>query len=210
MRWNLVPVVVGVLALQCGCESRPVITRGLAAGIADNVQRTQGVNWGDPIEVLPPTAPDAAGHAWWQLRYAAGPGQSVDDRLIVVDADSGWGRLPPAGYVPRGRPQPPPPAQGTASMLQDGSFLYCLTVPVVTDEAAQAALEREAARLNALAAQTDLHPLFSVRVDRSGRATLLYGWQGDRGMARDEHVAQWVALRTTYAPTAQWTDLLAR
>lgn len=204
MRPSLLPLLAAVLVFA-GCEHRLPINRGMAAGIADNVQRSQGLSWGDPIEVLTPTTPDADGHRWWQMRYAGG-----ELRLIIVDAESGWGRLPPAGYVPRGRPQPPLPPQLSAAMVQDGSVIYALTIPAAFDDAGRGNLEREAARLNSLAAKTDLHPLFSVHTDHSGRVALIYGWQGDRGMARDEHVAQWVALRTGYAPTAQWMDLLAR
>ena len=189
-----------------GCVAPAPISRGAAAGIADNVQRAHSMNWGDPVEVLPPSPPDAQGHRWWQVRYAGTPA-----RLIIIDADTGWGRLPPADYVPRGQPQPPPPVTaGRAPLVSEGSFIYCLTAPVELPEAALAELEREAARLNALAATTDLYPLFSVRTDRSGRSSLIYGWQGDRGMVRDDHVAQWVAVRTTYAPTATWSDLLSR
>lgn len=194
--------------VMVGCVSPPPISRGAAAGIADNVQRAHSMNWGDPVEVLPPSAPDAQGHRWWQVRYTGSP-----PRLIIIDADTGWGRLPPADYVPRGHVQPPPPVAGVAGrapMLLEGSFIYCLTAPAEVPDAAVAELEREAARLNALAATTDLYPMFSVRTDRSGRTSLIYGWQGDRGMARDEHVAQWVAVRTTYAATAQWSDLLPR
>ena len=206
MRWCLTCGSVFVALLTVGCVAPPPISRGAAAGIADNVQRAHSMNWGDPVEVLPPSAPDAQGHRWWQVRYPGTP-----PRLILIDADSGWGRLPPADYVARGQAQvPPSPAAARPPMLQDGSFIYCLTAPAEADAAAVAELEREAARLNALAATTDLYPLFSVRTDRSQRSALIYGWQGDRGMARDEHVAQWVALRTTYAPTAVWSDLLPR
>lgn len=198
--------LVFVLLMVVGCVAPAPISRGAAAGIADNVQRAHSMNWGDPVEVLPPSPPDAHGHRWWQVRYAGTPA-----RLIIIDADTGWGRLPPADYVPRGQPQPPlPPTTGRAPMLLEGSFIYCLTAPAEVSADASAELDREAARLNALAATTDLYPMFSVRTDRSGRSSLIYGWQGDRGMARDEHVAQWVAVRTTYAATAQWSDLLPR
>ena len=194
-----------VIVSLAGCVAPAPITRGAAAGIADNVQRAHSMSWGDPIEVLPPSTPDADGHRWWQVRYAGTPA-----RLIIIDADTGWGRLPSSDYVPRGQLQPPPPVDGRAPLVQEGSFIYCLTAPTVADEAGVIQLDREAARLNALAGTTDLYPLFSVRTDRSGRSSLIYGWQGDRGMARDEHVAQWVAVRTTYAATAQWSDLLPR
>jgi hypothetical protein len=194
------------LMLLVGCVAPPPIARGAAAGIADNVQRAHSLDWGDPVEVLPPSAPDAQGHCWWQLRYAGTP-----PRLILVDAETGWGRLPSADYVPRGQVHmPPSPLPARAPMLQDGSFIYCLKPPAELGDGGVAELEREAARLNALAATTNLYPLFSVRTDHAGKSALIYGWQGDRGMAQDERLGQWIALRTAYAPTAYWSDLLPR
>jgi hypothetical protein len=105
---------------------------------------------------------------------------------------------------------PPSPLPARAPMLQDGSFIYCLKAPAELGDGGVAELEREAARLNALAATTNLYPLFSVRTDHTGKSALIYGWQGDRGMAQDERLGQWVALRTAYAPTAYWSDLLPR
>ena len=192
-RW-LIPVVVLSLA---ACETRQPITRGQAASIGDNVQRQYGLAWGDPEEVLPP-APGADGHRWWQLRYA-------DGHFILVDADSGWGRLPAEGYRPRMRAVA---AHTTsASVVEEGSLVLRLSEPVARDPDGEGELEREAARLNVLAAQTGLHPLFSLRKDREGRSSLLWGWQGDRGVARDEHAVEWVRLRTTYSGP-EWVDLL--
>lgn len=207
---RLVGTVVGVVLIGCGlvgCDKRPPINRGQAAAIADNVQRQNGVDWGDPTEVLEP-APGADGRSWWQLRYRG-------EHLILVDGASGWGRLPPPGYQPRikvrqvaapalsGQPAATP---ATAPIVTEGSQVLRLTDPAELSPEALGTLEREAAQLNVTAAQTGLHPLFSVRTDRQGRSTLLYGWQGDRGMARDEKAVDWVKSRTARVPV--WVELL--
>lgn len=214
-----------LLLALAACESRPPLARVQVAVIADNVQREFGLNWGDPEEVLPPeTAPD--GHRWWQVRYH--PGTDGAQRLILVDHDSGWGRLPPDGYAPRiapARPAAPAPllaspvnpgvSAGATSAaatvpppgLVEGPFLLVLEAHAQVDGVRAGELAREAMRLNALAGGSGLYPAFSVHQDRNGRQALVYGWQGDRGMARDERVAEWVRLRTTYKQ-AGWLDLL--
>ena len=195
----LVSAVVVILA-SAGCEPRLPIVRGEAIAIAGNVQRAAGVDWGDPTEALEPPAEAAPdGHRWWQIRYPNG-------RILVVDAESGWGRTPPAGYVPRVRVRDSA-ALVPAPMVQEGSLVLELTEPAVLDDDHEAALEREAAQLNAQAAQSGLYPLFSVHHDRQGKVSLLYGWQGDRGIAEDHHAVDWVRLRTTYQEP-RWVDLL--
>jgi hypothetical protein len=196
-----------VLAVLASCESRPPLARAQVAAIADNTQREFGLNWGDPDEVLPPET-GVDGHRWWQVRYRTGADGAL--RLILVDHDSGWGRLPPEGYAPRitpARPAPSASAAATAPALAEGSWLLVLEPHAQVDGARAGELAREAMRLNALAAGNGLYPAFTVHQDRAGRQALVYGWQGDRGMARDERVAEWVRLRTAYAQAA-WLDLL--
>ncbi len=193
-RWPLLPV----LLLLAACESRPPVNRGQVVAIADNVQRMQSVNWGDPQEVLPPV-PGPDGRSWWQVRYR-------DGHLVLVDADSGWGRLPPADYEPRVRMRPTTTPAGGGAVTEEGSLVLRLSEPAVLDGEAAGRLEREAVRLNDLATHNGLQPLFSVRSDRQQRSMLLYGWQGDRGIARDDQVSAWIRSRTTYQPT--WIDLL--
>lgn len=199
MRCWLIPVSVVTALLIAGCESRPPLNRGQAVGSADNLQRERGLAWGDPEESLEPATAGTDGHRWWQLRYR-------DGGIILVDADSGWARLPPADYVARARAVPRPASDPAPVVIEEGSLVLRLTEPAEIATEREGELEREAARLNQLATRTGLHPLFSLRTDRQGRACLLYGWQGDRGIARDERVAEWVRLRTVYATA--WVDLL--
>ena len=196
MRCWLIPVA---FLLLTSCEARPPINRAQAAGIADNLQRERGLAWGDPEEALEPAAPGADGHRWWQLRYR-------DGGVILVDGDSGWARLPPAGYAPRARAVHTRASDPVPVVVAEGSLVLRLTEPAELATEREGELEREAARLNELATRTGLHPLFSLRTDRQGRASLLYGWQGDRGIAEDHHAVDWVRLRTSY--TAAWIDLL--
>jgi hypothetical protein len=203
-RWLTTPTIHAALLLLLlgivGCEPRTPLSRGQAAAIADNVQRQNGVNWGDPVEVLPPPPSSPDGHRWWQVRYR-------EDRIILVDADTAWGRLPPPGYVPVVRATDSHPTEHPQVLLVEGSFVLQLTPPAELDGDHLGALEREAVHLNALAVQSGLLPVFSVRTDHQGRSSLLYGWQGDRGIAQDPHISEWV---TVHAPNhaATWVDLL--
>jgi hypothetical protein len=169
------------------------------------VQRAQHVAWGDPTSVLEPLAGDD-GRRWWQVRYADGAQGEI--RVILVDDASGWGRLPPAGYQVRVPPAKAATVPQQPTQAEPGSWVLRLTEPTTLAADADAALDREATRLNALAGQTGIYPLFRAHRDEAGRTTLLYGWQGDRGIAQDDAVTRWVATRTTYA-TARWVDLLA-
>ncbi len=192
-----------LLMLVClcsvGCDPRPPITRTQVGVIAGNLQLREGLSWGDPRDVQPPV--EFAGHRWWQVTYA-------QDRIILVDADSGWARLPMPGYPIRRAATPAVSTSTAPEMVADGSWLLVLEPSLRREPAQEGALEREAARLNALAAQTGLYPLFSVRLDRQGQSALVYGWQGDRGIAQDPRVDAWLKLRTDHK-LARWTDLLA-
>ncbi len=195
----LLPLVVLLLT---GCEPRQQIVRGQVVVIADNLLHSEGKDLGDPVEVLEPVAPAADGHRWWQVQYR-------DGTYVLVDALSGWARWPAAGYQPQLKAKPVHKATPGIAIVREGSLVLQLTPPTELASDAAGTLEREAARLNALAATTGLHPLFSVRTDRQNRSSLLYGWQGDRGIAQDQAVADWVTLHTTYTEP-QWVDLLSR
>ena len=206
--WSL-PLVallalLGLLALLAltGCEPRQQIVRGQVVVIADNLLHSEGKDLGDPVEVLEPTGPSADGRTWWQVRYRNGT-------YVLVDAYSGWARWPGPGFQPQVKAKSAHVATPTVAIVQEGSLVLQLTAPAELATDAAGTLEREASRLNALAATTGLHPLFSVRTDRQNRSSLMYGWQGDRGIAQDQAVVEWVKLHTTYADPV-WVDLLTR
>jgi hypothetical protein len=204
---RLAPVTFALaFLLLAACESRPPIDRAQAISLADDLQRRENRWVGDPIEVLDPAPPDAGGHRWWQLRYPDAPGASAYDRLILVDSESGWARWPYPGYAVRAPAIAPKVSSEHPLTVQEGSCVLMVVEPAVVDRDRAALLEREAARLNALGRETGLYPLFSVRVDRSGRTALVYGWQGDRGIVRDERVVDWIAAHSSYG-RGTWVDL---
>jgi len=197
-RMRVVSLAVVALVLV-GCDPRPPITRTQVGVIADNLQRRDGMAWGDPRDIQPPA--EFAGHRWWQVTYANG-------QVILVDADSGWARLPMEGYAIRRPAAPLTVATPVPAVVTEGSWVLVIEPSVRRSVTEEGALEREATRLNALATRTGLVPLFSVRVDRKGQSALVYGWQGDRGIAQDPSLEAWLTLRTEHrAP--RWIDLLA-
>lgn len=200
------PLLPALLLALVGCPGPAPLVRGQVAGIADNVQRRESLQWGDPVQVLEPGQADAQGHQWWQLRYVDGPGG--EPRIILIDNNSAWGRLPPKDYPVRIVVEAPavPPA-GAPPIAVEGSLILLVDPWANRTPEADAALEREVARLNALAGSTNLYPLFSVRRDRNGRSALVYGWQGDRGIAKNAAVTSWLEIRTAYK-SATWVDLL--
>ena len=189
--------VLGLCALLTlvGCDPRQPVTRGQAAAIAGNLQLREGWAWGDPTDIQTPVT--HGGRLWWQVAYRGG-------QVILVDAESGWARLPPDDYARRRAAVAEPTTTPPAAVVAEGRFLLVLVPAAEGDSAPQ---EREAARLNHLASQTGLYPLFGVHTDRLGRHALVYGWQGDRGIAQDDRVVEWVRLRTDHDHPA-WVDLL--
>ncbi len=201
---RLPAATLAVLLLLGGCEERVPLNQSIAVSIADHYQRYQNVNWGDPTEVLPPGEPDADGRRWWQMRYRTG--EDGARRMILVDHDSGWARYPAMDYIervpPRARPDAANPLQ-----VAEGSWILRLTRPKILDQQGRVAMEREVIRLNTLAGRTGLVPIFSLRQHADGSSTVIYGWQADRGIARDEQVLDWVKRRTVYGEDAAWEDL---
>ena len=210
MRLALPIALLVALFAAAGCEPRQPLTRTQVSGKADSHLRNQGLDWGDPVEVLAPDTAAADGRRWWQLRYeprADRTGGRSAPHVVLVDDASGWMRFPDAGYVLR-RPAVHTGAapEPTVVVVREGTRILLLADPVDDTPTRSGELAREAARLNGMAAATGLHPLFSVRRDRHGRSALIYGWQGDRGMAEDPAVLDWLHARTPYA-NAQWIDL---
>lgn len=88
----------------------------------------------------------------------------------------------------------------------EGPFVLLLTPSQGVDDQQRLALEREVVRLNALAGGSGLMPLFSLRHGHDNQVAIVYGWQGDQGIAKDERVVEWIALRTPYHDS-HWVDL---
>ena len=194
-----------VLLVSSACDSRPPLTRGQAIGSADQFQLTQGTSWGEPIEVLPPGLADVHGRRWWQVRYADG---TDGMHVVLVDDASGWAKRIGAAELVHvaSSARLPVPATAADVAVADGSWVVLIEPFASRDSDADTALEREAARLNALANAAGHYPLCSVRHDAAGRSALVYGWQGDRGLVRDERLIPWLA--EAGHRTATWVDLL--
>lgn len=175
-------------------------------GAADNLLLHEGRQWGPPLEVLPPAGADHRGQRWWQLRYADQIGGGHGNRLVIVDAETGWAQHPPGGYLVR-VPSSTKASAAHPVAVQEGAFILMVTAPTAITQERAAELEREVARLNALGGESGLYPLFSLRTDRAGETAIMYGWQGDRGIQREERVSQWLQARTPYG-AGTWIDLL--
>lgn len=89
------PLLCVLLVLAAGCEPRRDIDRIQAVNLADHLQLREGLEWGAPVGHDAPTEASADGRRWWRIRYAAAPDGTP--RFILVDAGSGWARLPRPG-----------------------------------------------------------------------------------------------------------------
>jgi hypothetical protein len=199
--------VLAVLLMMSGCEERTPLTQALAVGIADHYQRYQNVNWGDPTEVIAPVQVDDEGKRWWQMRYRNGSDGSR--RMILVDDASGWARFPSQDYVERVPARSRPDAEHPLQVVE-GTCILRLIPAKPADAQRRVELEREVIRLNALAGRTGLAPLFSLRTHTDGQTGIIFGWQADRGITRDDQVLDWVKRRTGYGEDATWEELVPR
>jgi hypothetical protein len=187
-----------------GCQQpRPPLSHGIAANCADSLLLNEQLSWGEAVEVLPPDCSDLHGCRWWQVRYKPGP--DAAPRLVLVDDQTRWARFPPSDWVPRVKATAPSIEAGP-SRLQAGPWI--LDVIGVGFEAPEQRAQRlvDANELNQIASRTGLVPAFSVREQRDGRVQLVYGWQGDDGMTRDEKVRDWLRLRSRWQNSV-WIDL---
>jgi hypothetical protein len=159
--------------------------------------------WGEATEVLSPLEADAQNRFWWQIRYH--PGKDGLPRIILVDAKTGWARLPPPDYRIR---LPPPPKVSSNEPLQvsEGSYILVILPNIDANEERQREANREVMRLNALATNTGMSPLFSLRAARDGRSSLIYGWRNDGGIKQDKRIVEWLTLRTPYRDPV-WENL---
>jgi hypothetical protein len=201
MRSRAMLIVVLALAVL-GCEGRPPTTRAVAIAAADSLLlRDDRGDWGDAAEVLPPDAPDREGRRWWQVRYAAGA--DGRERVILVDYITGWARYPWPGYRTR-VDTISQTAHPEAVRAQEGSFV--LLVEENRDPEHRAELGVDCSELNHLARRTGLVPLFSLHESRDGTLRVIYGWQGDHGIMRDERVRDWLTVRTRFQDP-RWLEL---
>ena len=205
MRLLMVILVAVSLFLITGCEERPPISRAQVVSNAAHLQLRDEIKWGEAIEVLQPGPMDANNKLWWQLRYH--PGADGLNRIIIVDANSGWARLPPPDYQVR-LPPPTKTSGENPENIYRGTYIVVILPGADPGDKSQMELEREVRRLNALANNTGLPPLFSLRPTRDGRQSLIYGWSNNQGIERHDRVITWLTVRTPYRDP-QWENLAA-
>ena len=195
--------ILVLLALLLGCEGRPPLNRAQVIGATDSLLLRENLQWGEAKEVLAPDRTTSDGHRWWQVRYAPGPDGS--DRISLLDDDSRWARLPPSGWIPRvaAVSRSPDPTRVT---VQSGPSILLVSGSETFTEDRRAQLLVDIAELNRTADRTGLHPSFGLRQDRDGSLRIVYGWQDDHGITRDERIRDWLALRTRWN-TSVWLDL---
>ena len=207
MRQVLLGLLCMGMAVVGGCgDQRAPLSPAEATTLADDLMANDGFFWGQPVEVLTPAAPDASGHRWWQLRYTEPIDGPANDRILIVDADSGWAEVPYQGYKVRAVATSGPGGATNAILVTPGSYILLLTPPTTLSEDEFSKLEAEAVHLNAQAATSGLYPLFLARTDDQGRSALVYGWQSDHGIERDTAITLWLSRHTSYRNTT-WVDL---
>ena len=186
-------------------ERRAWWSRPLAIANADAQVHKLRLSWGPVNRVYDP-APWREG-MWWQVDYHPPSGEK-GPCVIIVDANSGWARLPPADYAIRVQVNPGSPAasptdskaiaEAPTRRAPRGSWVLEVQSDAQTDLAVLAD------ELNALAAQRDLPALAVVRQRPQPR--VVYGWQGDYAMERDEGLQHWLRLERP-SWTTRWLDL---
>lgn len=196
-----------VLLLVLGCVDRPPPNDAQVSAAAAAMVRQHGLVWGPVTAVWPPGEADAEGRRWWQVDFREALGERRP--VVLVDADSAWVRFPDPGERVRVGLSPlrsrvvDRPAEPAGP---DGSTWILVVREYARDQTRVAGAEAE--RLNAFAADSALRPLFSVRSTTVGGIQLVYGWDGERGIRRDEAVADYLE-RWDEPPPLRWIDLSA-
>lgn len=196
MRLPLASTALVLALVGAGCErADPELSRGQVMALADNLVEHHELAWGPVMRVWPP-APGPDGRMWWQVDYPRADDQARL-RSVLVDAETGWARFPPADFRPRvDLDALDGDEEADAGPLPPGTWILALDVPEPDAELV--------ADLNARAADRGLPPLFVLREGRRGPA-VVYGWTGAHGIARDVTVRRRVGELT--AAETRWVDL---
>ncbi len=183
--------LIGVLLL-CACDQQrsdtPAIVRGQAMAHADHLVEYRRLDWGPIITTWEPAPVPGLRGVWWQIDYR--PGETV--RSVLVDAESGWARLPPDA-VPLRR-------QASGLTPVSGHWIIVLEDPQVEDGSGPARVEA----LNAQLAG-DIEALVSLRRLPDGRVQAVYGWRDGTGIQRDARIAERIQRRL--GQPVRWRDL---
>jgi hypothetical protein len=183
-------LVVALLVVGCREDPPLPLERGRVIAAADALLVHRGqLDWG-PVSHVWPAMVGVDGRRWWQVDYGHVVG--VERAVVLVDGESGWARFARPDEALRLRVDVETgqrgPAAGTWIWLVDGEET------------------RTPDQLNELAIAAGWQPLFSWRPQREQRSQLIYGWNGDAGVARERALDR--ALER-WALSGQWLDLAA-
>jgi hypothetical protein len=216
---NCVALVFAVGVLVCtGCERgdpsgqsaafvhpherRAWWSRPLAIANADAKVFREQLPWGPVDRVFEPAA--WRNGMWWQINYHPPAGEE-GPCLVLVDANSGWARLPPADYHPRVMASAGSPASNQRAVpvgapeAPRGSWLLQIDADAFRDD-----LPALAHAINDMARGQGLPALAIVR--QAPTPHVVYGWQGEYGMAYDPALQHWLAQAQPSWRTV-WIDL---
>ena len=183
-------------------ERRAWWSRPLAMANADAQVMRQQLNWG-PIDRVFEPAPWRDG-MWWQINYHPPVGEE-GPCIILVDANSGWARLPPSDYAPRVMASPGSSATSNvarplaAPEAPRGTWVLQIDAAEYQDDLPGLALQ-----VNDLARSKGLPAIAVVRMSPSPH--VVYGWQGDYGMEYDPSLVHWLQ-QSRPAWRTVWIDL---
>lgn len=194
-------LVLGIALLTSACQvERTTPNRGQAIAFACHWLEGKNWDWGPVTRVWPPTA---AGASIWQRTWQVdfiGPTADGGPASLLVAADEGWVSRPPSDQPLRIALYAAPPE---AAAPIAGTWILIL------DEGGPARREPANARRLALAEEglrQGLPDRFQVRPLRDGGWQLTYGWDGERGVQRDEAIARSVQALVPDLPV-RWVDL---
>ncbi len=184
-------LLASVLALGCDPareSSGPAVARGRAMAAADAYLDHRELDWGPIVRVWQPEADPLLEGLWWQIDYRVGPAGT--HRCLLVDAQSAWVRRPPEGYRARidlraTSPAVPRAPPGGARPVREDDDTW-----IVVCEAPHPPGPDPAGRVAALnaAVRGRWRELFTLRELPGGRVQLVYGWEGDSGIVRDDEL----------------------
>ncbi len=198
MRW----ICLACICLLASCDDpREPLAKGQVMSIADMKLELKKLDWGNPREVVEPLDINKDGRLFWTVHYDLGPKNEI--RVVFVNAHTHWAQAQegPAREVATELVQNKPLTVVEQSRYTPGPYIVILSKD--TFEVVSA----EVNRLNALAKETGLLPMFSVRTLPNGEFQLVYGWDNEQGIKKIDKVGDWIEVRTTYKNYV-WLNLI--
>ncbi|MFW5750026.1 MAG: hypothetical protein ACOCZK_00110 [Planctomycetota bacterium] len=206
------PLLLATL-LGLGCDPArepegPAVARGRAMAAADAYLDHRELDWGAIVRVWQPEADPLLEGLWWQIDYRVGP--AGEHRCLLVDAQSAWVRRPPADYRARIDLRATSPAVPRTGRVRERPVREDDDTWIVVCEPPHAPGPDQAGRVAELnaAVRGRWRELFTLRELPGDRVQVVYGWEGDSGIVRDDELLH--ALRQLPGCSgARWIDLAA-